>query len=133
MEPITRMAAYAYLALTVLVVAFQTALLFGAPWGAYTMGGGNPGRLPAPARAAVAVQAALLVFFGCVVVARAGIALTGFAGPSQWLAWLAVVVLSLSLIGNLLSPSRGERLIWVPVLTVMLISIVLIAADRASR
>jgi hypothetical protein len=126
------MAAYVYLSLSSVVVAFQVALALGAPWGAYAMGGSDPGQLPSGARAAVLVQAAVLVLLAFVVAARAGIALTRLAAPSKWLVWVAVAVLSLSLVGNTLSSSGGERMLWVPVLILMLASAVLVATGRVS-
>jgi len=131
-ESIRTVSAYVYVSLSAVVVAFQVALALGAPWGAYAMGGSYPGQLPPGARPAVLVQAALLVLLACVVAARAGIALRRLAGPSRWLVWVAVVVLSLSLVGNALSSSSGERMLWVPVLILMLVSAVFVATGRVS-
>lgn len=133
MELIRAIAAYVYLVLSAVVVAFQVALVFGAPWGAYTMGGGNPGSLPPGGRGAAAAQALVLVLLTAVVMARAGLGFPGLRGPSPWLAWAAVSVLSLSLVGNLLSTSHGERMVWVPVLVLMLGSAVLVATGPVVR
>lgn len=120
MIPVVRVAAWGYASLTAVVVAFQVALALGAPWGAYAMGGSIPGRLPANARTASVVQALLLALTAVVVVSRAGLAFAGMSGASGWLIWVVVALLSLSLVGNLLSSSAGERMLWVPVIVMML-------------
>ena len=43
---IPQVLAVLYAVVTGLVAAFQVALALGAPWGAYAMGGGFPGRMP---------------------------------------------------------------------------------------
>ena len=132
MKSTVRTAAYVYVILSAVVVAFQVALALGAPWGAYAMGGSFPGQLPANVRVASLAQAALIAFTALVVMSRAGVALPRLARASRWLAWVVVSLLSLSLVGNLLSPSGGERMLWVPVLILMLIASILVARRRAS-
>ncbi len=122
MTSAVRVAAWGYVCLTAVVVAFQVALALGAPWGAYAMGGSFPGRLPANARVASVVQALLLAMTAVVVTSRAGLAFAGMSGASGWLIWVVVGLLSLSLVGNLLSSSAGERMLWVPVLVLMLVA-----------
>ena len=60
------------------VILFQAALILGAPWGEYTMGGIYPGKLPARMRAAAGVQIVILLLFASIAASRAGIALAGF-------------------------------------------------------
>lgn len=122
MIAVMRIAAFVYVFLAAAVSAFQVALALGAPWGAYAMGGSFPGQLPAKARVASVVQAVLLALTAAVVASRAGVAFSGLAGAAGWLVWLVVGLLSLSLVGNLLSPSAGERKLWVPVLILMLVT-----------
>jgi hypothetical protein len=55
---IGRAAALLYAAVSVGVVAFQVALMVGAPWGAYAMGGVFPGQFPLALRIAALAQAA---------------------------------------------------------------------------
>jgi len=132
LKPINRVAAFVYLGLSAVVIAFQVALSLGAPWGAYAMGGSFPGQLPPSARIAALVQAALLAFTALVVASRAGLVLQRWARASRWLVWIVVAILSLSLVGNLLTPSAGERTIWVPVLVLMLAASVVVATQRES-
>jgi hypothetical protein len=128
-----RVAGIVYAALTVVVVAFQLALAFGAPWGAYALGGAYPGRLPPVLRVAACFQAAVLVFFAAAVLARAGLAFSGLARASRWLVWLVVVFAAVSSVLNLATPSAGERMLWAPVALVLLASSLLVATGRARR
>jgi hypothetical protein len=115
----TEAAALVYAAVTAGVVVFQVALVLGAPWGAYAMGGTFPGRLPATMRVAALVQAALLGAMAVIVLSRAGLIPTSWIGAFPWLIWVVVTVAALSLVLNTITPSAGERRIWAPVAAVL--------------
>jgi hypothetical protein len=121
------LAAIVYAVGTAGVVAFQIALAAGAPWGAYAMGGGVPGRFPPPMRVAALVQAAVLGALAVVALSRAGVAWPSLATAVPWLIWVVVAVAALSVALNLSSRSAGERRIWVPVGLVLLVSSVTVA------
>ena len=124
---LTAAAAVAYAIVVTGVVAFQVALALGAPWGAYAMGGAFPGRFPPRLRVAAVVQGALLAGTIAVVLARAGIALPELSDATNWLTWAVVAIAFVALILNAISPSAGERRIWVPVTLVMLASSLVVA------
>lgn len=109
------------------VVAFQIALALGAPWGHLAMGGKFPGRFPGPMRLAALVQALLLTCFGVVVFAKVGWIDWGLAGVSHWAIWVVVVVSALSFGMNLITPSRGERLLWAPTGLILFLSSLAVA------
>ncbi len=127
MANVRTLSAWVYAGATALVVAFQIALAAGAPWGEYAMGGASPGKFPPALRVSAIVQAALLALLAVSVLSRAGIVLPAWSRAARWLVWLAVVVSTLSLVLNLITPSSGERLLWVPVLIVLLVTSVLVA------
>ena len=129
---IRRIAAFLYAIITLAVVAFQIALAAGAPWGAFAMGGAFPGQFPPAMRIAAIIQAALLIGFALVVLARTGIILPKWLRASRWLAWVVVAFSALSLILNLITPSAGERAIWAPVAFIMLISSGVVAFTKPS-
>jgi cytochrome bd-type quinol oxidase subunit 2 len=129
MEPVT-LAALVFAAGIVGVVAFQVALAAGAPWGAYAMGGSVPGRFPAKMRVSAIVQAVILAFLGLVVCSAAGIAAPGLVEQLPWLPWLPVAVSGVGLLLNAISPSAGERRLWVPVTAVMLVTSLVVALGR---
>lgn len=124
---IAGIAAIIYAIVTFGVVAFQIALAAGAPWGAYAMGGASPGRFSPAMRVSAVVQALLLAGMAVVILARAELILPGWFGVSHWLVWIVVALTALSLVLNLITPSRRERAIWVPTLLVLLISSLIVA------
>ena len=124
---LTAAAAVVYAIVMTGVVAFQVALALGAPWGAYAMGGAFPGRFPPRLRVAAIVQGALLAGTIAVILARAGIALPELSDATNWLTWAVVAIAFVALILNAISPSAGERRIWVPVTLGMLASSLVVA------
>lgn len=120
-------AAIVFAAVTGGAVAFQVALALGAPWGRYAMGGAFPGSFPPRMRVAALIQAVILALLGLVVLSAAGIVAPGVADAVPTLIWLPVVVSTLSLILNAITPSAGERRIWVPVAFVLLAASLVVA------
>jgi hypothetical protein len=115
---ITAVSALFFLFTTVGAVAFQLALALGAPWGAYAMGGRFPGKLPPAMRVAALVQALLLCLLAAVVLARADL-LPGWPLVAGWPIWV-VAFSTVSLVLNTITPSAGERRIWMPVALLLL-------------
>lgn len=118
---ITEVAAIAYAVATAGVIAFQVAMALGAPWGAYAMGGAHPGRFPPAMRVGALVRGALLGVLGVVMLSSAGLVPPSLSEAIPWLTWVAVVVAAVSVVLNTISPSPGERRIWVPVGLVLLV------------
>ena len=109
------------------VALFQLALALGAPWGELTLGGRWRGRLPGAIRVMPLVSAALLAFFSAVLLARAGFGPHALEQFSPALAWVVVAYCALGCIANTITPSRRERLLWLPVVAVMLASSLVVA------
>ena len=124
---VTTLAALVFAFAAIGVIAFQLALAFGAPWGQYAMGGAFPGRLPPAMRVAAVVQAVLIALLALVVLSAAGLVLPALAVAFPWLIWVAVVVSAVAVVLNAISRSSGERRIWVPVASVLLVSSLLVA------
>jgi len=127
-----RIAASLYAIISLGVVAFQIALAAGAPWGAFAMGGAFPGQFPPALRMAALIQAALLVGLAAIVLARADLILPAWSRASRWLVWIVVAFSAVSLVLNLITPSAGERAIWVPIALLLLISSAIMAFTSAS-
>ncbi len=125
--PIVAVAAIAFAVLCTGVVAFQLALAAGAPWGAYAMGGAQPGRFPAGLRVAAVVQAVLIAALALGVLSVAGLVLPALAETLPWLGWLAVAVSAVATVLNAISRSAGERRLWVPVTVAMLVTSLIVA------
>ena len=128
---ITNGAAIVYAIVTAGVVAFQIALAAGAPWGAYAMGGASQGQFSPALRVSAVVQAVLLAGMAVVILARAGLILPGWSQVSHWLVWIVVALTAFSLVLNLITPSAGERAIWLPALVLLLLSSLIVAFSRA--
>jgi hypothetical protein len=111
-----QIAGIAAVALIGLVIAFQIALVLGAPWGAAAWGGQHPGRLPTRFRLASVISLVILGFLAWLVAATAG--LVGAAPlPASWLipaTWTAAAYFALGAVVNLISRSPIERG-WAPV------------------
>ena len=130
---VTIVAAVIYSFVTLVVVGFQLALAFGAPWGAYAMGGAFPGRFPPAMRLAAVAQAILLGLMAAVVLSRAGLVLPGWSQVSGWLTWVIVAFVAVSVVLNTVTPSAGERRLWVPATLVLLASSLTVALTGVSR
>jgi hypothetical protein len=111
------------------VIVFQFALALGAPWGRYAMGGVFPGRFPPRMRFAAIVQAGLIALLAVTVLSAAGVVLPDVAATFPWLIWVAVLVSGVAVVLNAISRSAGERRIWVPVASVLLVTSLLVALD----
>jgi hypothetical protein len=119
--------------LALVVVLFQLALAAGAPWGALTMGGAFPGRLPAAMRVAAVAQALLLLLLAAIVAARAGLMLPRWRTTSRTLVWGVVAVLLLGALLNAMTPSPWERLLWLPVVLLQLGCAVVVARSEVGE
>jgi len=124
---LTTIAALLYTVITAGVIAFQLALALGAPWGAYAMGGAFPGRFPPVMRITAVVQAVLLAVMAGVVLARAGLALPGWAQAATWLIWFVVAFSVVAVILNSITHSAGERRLWAPIALMMVASSLTVA------
>ena len=112
------------------VVAFQIALVAGAPWGEYTMGGQSKGRLPRSLRAGAGVSAVIMLAQAGHYLAQAG-ALPPLLdrNASSVVNWIWFGFSIVGLIMNSISRSRKERDIWVPVLLVSTVCTLLVALN----
>ena len=112
------------------VFAFQIALVAGAPWGEYTMGGQKKGPLPTQLRVGAAVSAVIMLAQAGHYLAQAGV-LPTLLDPSwntvvNWI-WFGFTVAGL--IMNSISRSKKERNTWVPVLLISTICTLLVALN----
>ncbi len=121
--------AYLYALVTAISVLFQLALAAGVPWGHLAMGGRFPGRFPIGMRFAALIQAAILSFLALSVLSYARVALPGLQNLSNTLIWVAVGISGISLVMNLITPSKWERRIWAPVALVMTVSSLILALN----
>jgi len=99
------------------VVAFQVALIAGAPWGRLTQGGGTEGVLPVRGRVAAGISGLLIAAMALAILSVAGM----WPNWPIWTGWAAVALQVVSTILNWITPSTAERRLWGPTTTVMLV------------
>lgn len=124
---ISTVAAQIFTALVFLVVIFQAALAVGMPWGKLTWGGRFPGQLPGYMRGVAIISTVLLIAFALVVVIRAGALLPEGQPVSRKLVWVVVAYCVFGVLANTFTPSRWERIVWLPVVLTMLICSLIVA------
>ena len=110
-----------------MVVAFQLALVAGAPWGELTMGGAVRGQLPPRMRVIAFGSAVLLTAFGAIVAARAQLAFPRWRHASRWLIWVVAAYSIVGVVLNAITPSPHERALWLPVTIVLAVCAVTVA------
>jgi hypothetical protein len=116
-----------YIVLTILIVLFQLALVLGAPFGEYTMGGKFPGKLSYKMRIIAFIQIVILILFASVIIVKAGLSLEKYYNIGRIGIWFVVAFFILGSIVNLSSPSRKEKLVMGPANIIALIITFLIA------
>jgi hypothetical protein len=120
-------AAHVFAALVVVAVIFQLALAAGMPWGTLAWGGRFPGRLPAHMRAVSVLSAFVLLLLGVIVLVGAGVIWPDCQQTSRTAAWLVVAYSAIAVVLNAITPSRWERIVWLPVAIAMLVCSVVVA------
>ena len=120
-------AAYVFAALASIVFCFQAALVLGAAWGHLTLGGRYSGRLPDRMRGVAAFSALLIALFAAIVLSRAGLVLPGWKSVARIGIWFVVGYGALGILMNAMSKSRWERILWIPVTALMLVSSLIVA------
>ena len=117
-------------------MAFQAALVFGAPWGEYTQGGASAGILPTSGRVVAAVSILILGAFAMGLMARVG---WGPLRRAPWrlvslVGWASVVYAAIAVVLNTATPSARERAVWAPVSVVLLAAqLVVVVGSRRPK
>ena len=108
-------AAFAAVALLVVLAGFQAALAAGLPAAQYAWGGRFSGALPVAYRWASVAALPMLALAAWVILARADIARPGSGARTiRIAAWAITGFLALNALGNLMSASPAERLVMTP-------------------
>lgn len=110
-----------------LICLFQLALVFGAPWGEFTQGGGTKGKLGRAGRIGAAISIVVLLVMSQAILATQGTGL--FIGLPGWLLeslkWATFVYSILGVVMNWASRSPKERMVWGPIASVLAVLIAL--------
>ena len=122
---ILQVAAGLYTLLIVGIIAFQVALVAGAPLGYLTQGGQYQGKLPPSRRVVAGASITLLLCMGAAIASTAGIVSSSLP---TWTRDVTVIIQALTTVANWATPSTSERLLWAPVSTVMLVLAICVVA-----
>ncbi len=118
-----------FCALLLALVAFQVALIAGAPLG-HLAWGGQDRVLPRSKRIGSASSIVIYALIGWVALARVGIVWPGPDNPVIVVAmWVITVYLALGIVLNLISRSKPERLLMTPTAAVLALLAFAIAAS----
>ena len=111
---------------SVIVILYQLLLALGLPWGEASMGGKFPSKYPTNMRLVALINAIILGCFVVIVLSKTRIAFDSWISFSNFAIWAVVLVIGISTILNIISPSKIEK-IWVPVSLLQFISALMIA------
>lgn len=117
-------AAFIYATGVLGVIGFHIAMLVGAPWGELTMGGAIKGPYRGAQKLISVAQIIVIGVMGYVVLSHAGL-ITG-ALPA-WAIWPVTAMAALSVLANAATRSPRERRLWLPVVSVMLVAVLIVA------
>jgi hypothetical protein len=115
-------------ALIGVLVVFQLCLAAGVPWGRASYGGATP-VLPTRLRVTSAIAAPVWALIAFVVMRRAGYEVWAPLPDAVLpvVVWVVTGLLVLAVIMHIMTRSRIERAIWLPVVTVMLAATAFVA------
>lgn len=103
------------------LVVFQLALAFGAPWGRFAWGGQHPGVLPVGYRIGSGISVLVYGVLALLALDRGGVIDVMPDAASQVGMWVVVGFLALGVIMNAISRSKPERFVMTPVALVLAI------------
>lgn len=120
-------AAWIYAFAAIIVVLFQLALALGAPWGHLAMGGHVKGKFTPAMRIGAVLQALLMIGMAWIVASHAGVLTQNASSLWDIGIWVVVGISGLSLVLNLITPSRPERAFGAPIASAMFVSSLIVA------
>lgn len=129
----TKIAAIIYAFLSAFVILFQIAVTFGAPWGEYAMGGFHHGTYDVKLKFAALFQIFIIAVMAVIVLLRADILKGATIDAAKRGMWLVLFLSFMSMVMNVITPSKKERMLWAPVAIVMFLCAATIArADEGA-
>lgn len=112
-----------------LLVLFQLALAFGAPWGRFAWGGQHTGVLPTGYRIGSAVSVLVYVVIALLAFDRVGVLQLVPDAVSRVGMWIVFGLLAAGVVMNAISRSKHERVTATPVALVLALLAFLIAVS----
>ena len=121
--------AYVFTILSIILVLFQFGLTIGMPWGKASMGGKYPGKYPPKMRVVSLINIFVLSIIAVIVLIKADIIFPQLKSFSNIAIYFIVGFSVLATILNLITPSKIERKIWLPVAVVLLVTSIIVAFE----
>jgi len=121
--------AYVFTMLSIILVLFQFGLTIGMPWGKASMGGKYPGKYPSKMRIVSLINIFVLSIIATIVLIKADIIFPRLKSFSNVAIYFIVGFFVLATILNLITPSKIERKIWLPVAVVLLVTSIIVAFE----
>lgn len=78
-------------------------------------------------RVASVASAVVLVLLALVVLIRAGVLLPRWQPLSHALIWVVVAYCGLAVLAHIVTPSKWERIVWLPMVVILLLAGLLVA------
>jgi hypothetical protein len=111
------------------LVAFQLALIAGAPLAQAAWGGGHT-VLPTSLRLGSAITVLIYSLASSVILRRGGFPIRWISGAvARWSAWAVVIILALSALANVASESPWERFLMAP--TALILAVLSLVVVRS--
>lgn len=120
-------ASVVFVSVLCLLLVFQLALAFGAPWGQFAWGGQHRGTLPVGYRIASGLSILIYGFIGAIVLDRGGVVGVFPPGFSTVAIWFVFGFLALGVLANAISRSKAERYAATPVALILAVLALLLA------
>ncbi len=104
-----------------ILIAFHICLIQGKPWGHLTMAGKFRGELPAKMKIFSGLSILILFSVALFVEIGSGNILFGSQNLRQKLLISAIVFNTIQTILHIITPSKWERILWLPIISIMLL------------
>jgi len=121
--------AYVFTLLLIILVLFQFGLTIGMPWGKASMGGKYPGKYPPKMRVVSLINIFVLSIIAVIVLIKVDIMFPQLKSFSNIAIYFIIGFFVLATILNLITPSKIERKIWLPVAFVLLVTSIIVAFE----
>lgn len=109
-----------------IILIFQLALVFGAPLGAYTLGG-KAGKLSRGKRIYLLLEVVLTILALLIVYVQSQLIIQTYYNFANWAIWFVVAFYLFISLTHMINRNQWQRCIWAPVYIVLLTASVFIA------
>lgn len=105
-----------------IIIVFHLLLAFGFPLGGRAMGGKYPDQWPDFMRIIAILIVCFWILVSILVMVQAGLLFREYQDYSRVLGWFIVLFCGVQVVLHVISPSKKERQIWLPVTIILLVS-----------